>query len=106
MCKHEDKNKLTCVGKYIKAFNTILKIHMQCLHILHCQVYMDKIPQMIKEPDYIGINSSTPNSIELVKRYGETLLLGIKLDEKNGYYYVSSLFDIKEEKIGYVLNEC
>lgn len=113
MCKHENKNKLTRVGMYIEAFNTILNIHMPCLPILqssglikhiekrhpNCLVYIDKIPQMIKEPDYIGINGSIPDSIELVKQYGEALLLGIILDEKNGYYYVSSLYEIKEQKI-------
>ena len=70
-------NKLLKVGKYNLAFNDILGInlsdfdiyrskglpaHMLKRHHEKCLKYIDYIPDIIKEPDYIGIN---PNETEV-----------------------------------------
>ena len=63
--------------------------------------YIDYIPDIIKSPDYIGINPNEngTESIELIKRYKDNILVGIKLDEENGYLYVSTMHDVQESKI-------
>lgn len=63
--------------------------------------YIDYIPDIIESPDYVGINPNEAGteSIELIKRYKDNILVGIKLDEENGYLYVSTMHDIQEGKI-------
>ena len=109
-------NKLLKVGKYNLVFNDILGInisdfdiyrskglpaHMLKRHHEKCLKYIDYIPDIIKEPDYIGINPNETEvqSIELIKRYRAPVLLGIKLDKDNDYLYVSTMYDISESKI-------
>lgn len=109
-------NKLLKVGKYNLVFNDILGInisdfdiyrskglpaHMLKRHHEKCLKYIDYIPDIIKEPDYIGINPNETEvqSIELIKRYRDNVLIGIKLDKDNDYLYVSTMYDISESKI-------
>lgn len=109
-------DKLLKVGKYNKKFNDILEIkisdfdiyrskglptHMLKRHHEKCLKYIDYIPDIIKNPDYIGINpnETEAESIELIKRYKDNILIGIKLDKDNDYLYVSTMHDISESKI-------
>ena len=59
------------------------------------------IPDIIDNPDYIGINPNEngTGSIELIKRYKDNVLVGIKLDTNNSYLYVSTMHDIQESKV-------
>lgn len=110
-----DENILN-VGKYNSKFNDILGIEIAELDIYRSKglpthmvkskhfkalKYIDYIPDIIKSPDYIGINPNEngTESIELIKRYKDNILIGIKLDEENGYLYVSTMHDIQEGKI-------
>lgn len=62
--------------------------------------YIDYIPDIILEPDYIGVNPNEQDtSIELVKRYSDNVMIGIKLDTDGKYLYVSTMHDIQESKI-------
>ena len=61
--------------------------------------YIEKIPDIIKNPDYVGRNPKEPNSLELVKRYEDNIQIAIKLDISKDYLYVATLFDIRESKI-------
>lgn len=109
-------NKLLKVGKYNLIFNDILGInisdfdiyrskglpaHMLKRHHEKCLKYIDYIPDIIQSPDYIGINPNETEvqSIELIKRYRDNILIGIKLDKDNDYLYVSTMHDISESKI-------
>ena len=38
-------------------------------------------------------------SIELVKRYADNIMIGIKLDTDGNYLYVSTMHDIQKSKI-------
>lgn len=105
--------KLFVVGKYREDFNEILDLDLPCKNIyqsvgvkthikkeheefLH---YMDKIPEIILNPDFIGRHPTEPNSIELIKKFDDNIMIAIKLDKDNGYLYVATLFDVKEAKI-------
>ena len=104
------------VGKYNTKFNDILGLNIAELDIYRSKglpthmvkskhfkalKYIDYIPDIIESPDYVGINPNEDGteSVELIKRYKDNILVGIKLDEENGYLYVSTMHDIQEGKI-------
>lgn len=78
-----------------------LPAHMLKSKHAKCLKYIDYIPDIIDNPDYIGINPNEngTESIELIKRYRDNVMIGIKLDKDNDYLYVSTMHDIQESKI-------
>lgn len=110
-----EKDELLKVGKYNPLFNDILGINIEELEIFRskglpshmvkrkhykCLKYIDYIPDIILNPDYIGVNPNEPeDSIELVKKYADNVMLGIKLDTDGNYLYVSTMYDVQESKI-------
>lgn len=111
----EKKEELLKVGKYNSKFNEILGINIKELEIYRskglpshmvkrkhfkCLKYIDYIPNIILEPDYIGINPNEQDtSIELIKRYADNVMIGIKLDTDGEYLYVSTMHEVQESKI-------
>lgn len=104
------------VGEYKSEFNSILGINIEPkkiyrskglpAHMLkskhaNCLKYIDYIPDIIENPDYIGRNPNEKGteSIELIKRYRDNVMVGIKLDKDTDYLYVSTMHDIQESKI-------
>lgn len=114
-------DKMIIVGKFQRRFNEVLNIsyciagiyrskglatHMINRKHFKALKYVDDIPDIINSPDYIGINpNETGKAIEIVKRLKDNILIGIKLDEKNNYYYVSTMFDIPEHKLRRLLHK-
>ena len=106
------------VGNYIPNFNTKLNINLPCLKIFkstglikhvqkrhpNCVQYINNIPDIIKNPDYIGTNPSEPDSIELIKNYGTDIQIAIKLEKNGSYFYVATVFDVSPAKIANKLN--
>lgn len=107
------KSKITEVGEYIEKFNVLteqdlpllkivqssgLEIHVKKRHP-DCIKYLTEIPNIIKEPDYIGHNPKEPHSIELVKVYSDNVQVAIKLDISKGYYYIASVYEIKPQRL-------
>lgn len=111
----DEKSELLRVGKYNQRFNEILGLEIDELDIYRskglpahmlkrrhfkCLKYIDYIPEIIENPDYIGVNpNEQATSIELVKRYADNVMIGIKLDTDGNYLYVSTMHDIQESKI-------
>ena len=111
----EEKNDLLKVGSFTDKFNRVLGVDMEHLDIFRskglpahmvkrkhykCLKYIDYIPDMILNPDYIGINpNEAGDSIELVKQYDDNVLIGIKLDTDGKYFYVSTMYDVQESKV-------
>lgn len=104
------------VGEYTEAFNELLGIDIKVKEIYRSKglpthmvkskhynalQYIDYIPEIINNPDYIGINPNEKEgeSIELIKRYKDNILVGIKLDKDENYLYVSTMHDVQESKI-------
>mgnify|MGYP003518438525 FL=1 len=102
------------VGEYKDIFNIILGIDIKekeiyrskglPTHIVkrkHYKVmkYIDYIPDIIANPDYIGINPNEKESIELIKKYKDNVLLGIKVDKQKDILYVSTMHDVQVGKI-------
>lgn len=101
------------VGIYSGQYDTLLGVNLPKLNIVQseglekhiskrhpsCLKYLDKVGEIISFPDYIGMNPKESGSFELIKQYSDNILIGIKLDIKNNYYYVATLHDIKQSKI-------
>lgn len=110
-----EKEELFKVGEYNPKFNDILGIDIDNLEIyrskglrshmvkrkhFNCLKYIDYIPDIILNPDYIGVNPNEQGtSIELVKRYADNVMIGIKLDTDGDYLYISTMHDVQESKI-------
>ena len=50
----------------------------------NCLKYIDYLPEIIGNPDYVGVNpNENDKSIEFIKKYSKNVLVGVKL-EKDG----------------------
>lgn len=102
------------VGVYIEKFNDLTGQQLPLLDIMQsvpglekhiskrhpeCLKYIGNISDIIQAPDYVGKHPKENNSIELVKVYGENIQIAVKLDEKNGYYFVASLYEVIEKRV-------
>ena len=59
-----------------------------------------RIQDIITEPDFIGINpNETTTSFELIKKFEDNILIGIKLDTEGDYLYIATLHDVTDAKI-------
>lgn len=58
--------------------------------------YIDYLPDIIRQPDYIGIHN---DNIELVKCYRDNIFISVKLDVSRSMYYVATMFDVKQSKM-------
>ena len=77
-----------------------LPTHMVKRKHYNCLKYIDYIPEIISSPDFAGINPNENGiSLELVKRYSDNVMIGIKLDKDGEYLYISTMHDIQESKI-------
>jgi hypothetical protein len=111
----DEMNDLLYVGKFNVEYNDILGINVEELEIYRskglpahmlkrkhykCLKYIDYIPDIISSPDYIGVNPNEQGtSIELIKRYSDNVMIGIKLDSDGNYLYVSTMHDVQKSKI-------
>lgn len=101
------------IATYDGQYNTLLGIDLPKLNIVQskglekhieknhplCLKYVPKIQEIILCPDYVGTNPRERTSFELVKKYDDNILIGIKIDIKNNYYYVATLHEIKQSKV-------
>ena len=62
--------------------------------------YLSRISELLENPTYIGINPRQKGrSIEYVIQLDENILIGIKLDYKNEYFYIATMHEISELKL-------
>lgn len=74
--------------------------HLKKRHHLNMLPYMDKISEILKEPDYVGINPNEPDtSLEYVKVYADNVLVAVKLDIKEGQFFIATMHELSEKKI-------
>lgn len=110
-----ERDKFIEVGEFNQKINDLVGSNMPLqkiyrskgliTHLLkrkhfNCIKHIDDIPDIIKRPDYVGINpNESDNTIELIKVLDEYILVGIKLNINEKYLYVSTMYDIQEAKI-------
>ena len=108
-------NKLIKVGNYNKKFNDLLGINITqeemfrsnglSTHLIksnheNCLKYIACISDIIENQDYVGVNQNERcQYIDLVKKYENNVLLGMKVDSSNNFLYVSTLFNLQESKL-------
>lgn len=111
-------DKLFKVGVYVPRFNSLTGQSLPCGPIFqssglqkHVMKHMKEkasllsdIPATIQDPDYIGHNPKESDSIELVKVIQQNVMVCVKLDSKNGYLYVASIYTISGSKLHNRLN--
>ncbi|MCM1008671.1 MAG: hypothetical protein NC485_12260 [Ruminococcus flavefaciens] len=108
------KNTLTKIGDYKAEYNNKLGLKLPLLGIYqdtglykhianrhpNCLQYLNKTTDILLNPDYIGYNQKN-KSVEFVKKFSDNIEIAIKLDYQNGYYYISTLFDITKSKLSH-----
>lgn len=110
-----DINSYSIVGVLQEKVNSILNITLPTDNIYmapglikhvkkkhnDCLKYLDDITDIITNPDYIGVNPSEPNSVEVVKIYDEIILVSVNLSmgTEQQYLFVSSLYHISDGKL-------
>lgn len=109
-----DNDNLIEVGTYDKEFNKIMGLNLPTIKIYqsnglethmikhkhsNCIKYLGKIPEILDKPDYIGKNPKEENSIELIKKYEDNILIAIKLDKNGDYLYIATMHEVAEPKL-------
>lgn len=110
-----DLAKFIEVGEFTQELNDIIDSNLPLQEIyrskgfpshlikrkhFNCLKHIDDIPDIIKNPDYIGINPNEDgDTIELIKVFDKNILVGIKLNKDENYLYVSTMHDVQESKI-------
>lgn len=111
-------DKLFCVGEYVEKFNHATGQNLACGPIYQSYGLREHIrkrhpseleklkyvPDIIACPDYIGKHPREPNSIELVKILDGNMMVCIKLDIDDNYFFVASVFEISEAKLNNRIN--
>lgn len=110
---HENCYATQCVGMLRREVEVALEINMEEKKILiypstlkhirtrHPHVYREylkKLPEILAEPDYVGISFENPTRLEFIKEYKECLLVALKIDSQ-GNLYVSSMYAIDKDRI-------
>ncbi len=102
-----DTAKFSNVGKVYASPGIIKHIHKH-LHQFSKNEKKDIYATMRKiceKPDYIGASpSKIGNSLELIKKFDNNILLAIEIDEDNNYNYVSSMYVVSQGKVNNRLN--
>ena len=62
--------------------------------------HIPKISQYLKNPDYVGVNPREKGvSLEYIVQVEPNILIAVKLDSKNGYFYVATMHEISQLKL-------
>ncbi|WP_195988876.1 PBECR2 nuclease fold domain-containing protein [Clostridium sp. D53t1_180928_C8] len=79
----------------------IIKRHGRQLNKKTRDSILEWMKKILEEPDYIGIykNEGGQTAVEFIKRVYTNLLLGVEVDEKNEYIYVTTMYPITDKKI-------
>ncbi len=109
----DEKKNFIPVGEYTPAFNHITGQNLPCDTIYQSpgliahlrkrhpgkEGLISVIPAVIAAPDFIGKHPKESGSIELVQVADENVMVCVKLDQKDGYFYVASVYEISNSKL-------
>ena len=79
----------------------IIKRHGRQLNKKTRDSILEWMKKILEEPGYIGIykNEGGQTAVEFIKRVYTNLLLGVEVDEKHEYIYVTTMYPITDKKI-------
>lgn len=110
---NENTNKIQVVGKLRQEIIDLLGITLVAGDILmypgaikHIQrkrpddfnKYFQRIPEIISEPDYVGVHPTEHDSVEFVKVIDNDVLVAVKFSPE-GYLYLSSMYALTPVKV-------
>lgn len=105
---------LTEVGEFEASLNTLLgttfpslkiyqsdglKAHLIKRKHFDCLKHLSDVPDIIANPDYVGVSPTEPDSLEYIKVYDKNIMIGVKLDTSGDYLYVASMYSVQESKV-------
>ncbi|HFI0273986.1 PBECR2 nuclease fold domain-containing protein [Streptococcus suis] len=65
--------------------------------------YIPDITDILNAPDYIGQNKNVKTeSFEVIKVLADNVLVAVKLDKKNNYFFVASVYDVTDSKLNHM----
>ncbi|HFI0535429.1 hypothetical protein HO913_02120 [Streptococcus suis] len=65
--------------------------------------YIPDVADILNAPDYIGQNKNVESeSFEAIKVLADNVLVAVKLDKKNDYFFVASVYDITDSKLNHM----
>ena len=88
---------LTLVAGDILMYPGAIK-HIQRKRPDDFEKYFQLIPEIISEPDYVGVHPDEPDSVEFVKALDDDVLVAVKLAPE-GYLFLSSMYALTPAKV-------
>jgi hypothetical protein len=85
----------------VRLFSGSMK-HIRNRRVNCYKRYKNKIPEIIRTPDYVGTSPKYPNSMEFIKKYDANILVAIRLENLKGLCVVT-MYDVTESKIANML---
>ena len=107
------KSKGFEIGEYRQEFNDLTKQEIPCGKIYQAYGFkehiknrhpsdvglVNKIPDVIKSPDYVGKDPNRGESLELIKQGHKNIKLCLEWDMKENYMYASTIFSITNQDL-------
>lgn len=77
-----------------------LKRHLEKRKHYDVLKYVDKISDIIENPDYVGINTNGKKlALEYVKCYKKNILLALKVNKTKDKFFIVSMYSINDYKL-------
>ncbi len=100
---HRKNKKLLSIDSNINEIlinNVNFKKHLIKRNHQNMIPHIPYIQHYLKNPDYVGINPREKGvSLEYVVQVKPNILIAVKLDSKNGYFYVATMHEISQLKL-------
>ena len=71
--------------------------HMRNRHKKEFDKYYSRLPKILSDPDYVGINPKD-ESIEIVKIFSKYIKVAVRI-ANDGDYYIRSLYEVGKSRI-------
>jgi len=71
--------------------------HMKNRHPWEYERYHARLPKILLNPDYAGINSSD-GSIEIIKIFSKYIKIAVRI-AKDGDYYIRSIYEVGKSRV-------
>lgn len=80
-----------------------LKKHMLKSRHQNMVKYISNVSDILNNPDYVGQNRHIKtDSFEVIKVLDDNVLVAVKLDKKNDYFFVASVYDVTDSKLNHM----
>ena len=71
--------------------------HMNNRHPWEYAKYHNRLPEIVSNPDYVGINSSD-GSLEFIKVFSKYIKIAVRI-ANDGEYYIRSMYEVGKSRV-------